>query len=251
MRAGLQYVVMNLAGSTLFLFALGTLYASTGTLNIADLAARIPEIPAEEAALVRVAAILLMIVFAVKAALFPVQFWLPATYANAPAPVAALFAIMTKVGAYAILRVHTTAFGPGSPGTEDLAATWLFPAAIVTIAVGAFGVLGATPDAADRVLRRGVHGHAAGGGRGVFDHGDDRGALLHGAFHLRGGLPVPDRRPRDFAPVGRHAARRTRDGAERPVRGALLRRRHRHGGDAAAERVPGQAPRPRCLRAPG
>ncbi|MBY5933522.1 monovalent cation/H+ antiporter subunit D [Tateyamaria omphalii] len=143
MRAGLQYVIMNLAGSTLFLFALGTLYASTGTLNIADLAARMPEIPVEEAALVSVASILLMIVFAVKAALFPVQFWLPATYSNAPAPVAALFAIMTKVGAYAILRVHTTVFGPGAPGTESLAGTWLFPAAIVTIAVGAFGVLGA------------------------------------------------------------------------------------------------------------
>nr|WP_255670651.1 monovalent cation/H+ antiporter subunit D [Cognatishimia sp. F0-27] len=142
-RAGLQYVVMNLAGSTLFLFALGTLYASTGTLNIADLAVRIPQIPADEAALVRVAAMLLMIVFAVKAALFPVQFWLPATYANAPAPVAALFAIMTKVGAYAILRVHTVVFGPGVPGTEDLAGAWLFPAAIVTIAIGAFGVLGA------------------------------------------------------------------------------------------------------------
>ena len=143
MQIGLQYVVMNLAGSTLFLFALGTLYASTGTLNIADLAAKIPQIPPEDAALVRVAAILLMLVFAVKAALFPVQFWLPSTYANAPAPVAALFAIMTKVGAYAILRVHTTAFGPGSPGTEDLASTWLFPAAILTIAIGAFGVLGA------------------------------------------------------------------------------------------------------------
>jgi multicomponent K+:H+ antiporter subunit D len=142
-RAGLQYVVMNLAGSTLFLFALGTLYASTGTLNIADLAVRIPQIPVEEASLVRVAAILLMIVFAVKAALFPVQFWLPATYANAPAPVAALFAIMTKVGAYAILRVHTTAFGPGMPGTEGMAGTWLFAAAIATIAVGALGVLGA------------------------------------------------------------------------------------------------------------
>ena len=143
MRAGLQYVVMNLAGSTLFLFALGTLYASTGTLNIADLAERIPQIPAEDAALVRVAAILLMVVFAIKAALFPVQFWLPATYANAPAPVAALCAIMTKVGADAIIRVHTIAFGPGIPGTEGLAGTWLFPAAIVTIAVGAIGVLGA------------------------------------------------------------------------------------------------------------
>ena len=143
MRAGLQYVVMNLAGSTLFLFALGTLYASTGTLNIADLAQRIADIPPGETGLVRVAAILLMIVFALKAALFPVQFWLPATYANAPAPVAALFAIMTKVGAYAILRVHTIAFGPGISGVDALAGTWLFPAAIVTIAVGAFGVLGA------------------------------------------------------------------------------------------------------------
>ncbi|MCB1355046.1 MAG: monovalent cation/H+ antiporter subunit D [Maritimibacter sp.] len=143
LRAGLQYVVMNLAGSTLFLFALGTLYASTGTLNIADLSERVAAIPPDEAALVRVAAILLLIVFALKAALFPIQFWLPATYANAPAPVAALFAIMTKVGAYSILRVHTIAFGPGVPGTEDLAGTWLFPAAIVTIALGAFGVLGA------------------------------------------------------------------------------------------------------------
>ena len=142
-RAGLQYVVMNLAGSTLFLFALGTLYASTGTLNIADLARVIPTIPAEEAALVRVAAMLLMIVFAVKAALFPVQFWLPGTYANAPAPVAALFAIMTKVGAYAILRVHSVSFGPGIAPTEDIGSTWLFPAAIVTIAIGALGVLGA------------------------------------------------------------------------------------------------------------
>jgi multicomponent K+:H+ antiporter subunit D len=141
-QAGLQYIVMNLAGSTLFLFALGTLYGATGTLNIADIAVRLAEMPAEEAALVRVAAILLMLVFAVKAALFPVQFWLPATYTNAPAPVAALFAIMTKIGAYAILRVHTLSFGPGIPATEGTDA-WLFPAAIVTIAVGAFGVLGA------------------------------------------------------------------------------------------------------------
>lgn len=143
MRAGLQYVVINLAGSTLFLFALGVLYATTGTLNIADLALKLQDIPAEEAALVRVAAMLLMIVFGLKAALFPLQFWLPATYANAPAPVAALFAIMTKVGAYAILRIHTLVFGPGIDATDGLAQTWLFPAAIVTIAIGAIGVLGA------------------------------------------------------------------------------------------------------------
>ena len=143
MRAGLQYVVINLAGSTLFLFALGVLYSSVGTLNMADIALRLQEADPAEAGLIRVAAMLLMIVFAVKAALFPVHFWLPATYANAPAPVAALFAIMTKVGAYAIIRVHTVSFGPGLEATQDIPGTWLFPAAIITIALGALGVLGA------------------------------------------------------------------------------------------------------------
>ncbi|MEX5729807.1 multicomponent K+:H+ antiporter subunit D [Rhodovulum iodosum] len=142
-QAGLQYVVMNLAGSTLFLFALGTLYAATGTLNIADLALKVDSIPVEDAALVRVAATLLLIVFAIKAALFPIQFWLPATYANAPAPVAALFAIMTKVGAYAIVRIYTIVFGPEVAATTGLPETWLFPAALVTIAIGSIGVLGA------------------------------------------------------------------------------------------------------------
>ena len=143
LQAGLQYVVMNLAGSTLFLFALGTLYASVGTLNIADLAMRIAEIPPEEAGLVRVAGMLLLIVFAIKAAIFPLQFWLPASYANAPAPVAALFAIMTKVGAYAIIRFGTVIFGSDTAATEGMIGEWLFPAAIVTIAIGAIGVLGA------------------------------------------------------------------------------------------------------------
>ncbi|MGQ3488871.1 monovalent cation/H+ antiporter subunit D [Roseovarius pacificus] len=143
LQAGLQYVVMNLAGSTLFLFALGTLYASTGTLNIADLAVKVRELPVEEASLVRVAAILLMVVFAIKAALFPVQFWLPATYSNAPAPVAALFAIMTKVGAYAIIRVHAVVFGPDVAVLDGLIGDWLMPAALVTLAIGAIGVMGA------------------------------------------------------------------------------------------------------------
>ncbi|WP_238364820.1 monovalent cation/H+ antiporter subunit D [Mesobacterium pallidum] len=143
LRAGLQYVVMNLVGSTLFLFALGTLYASAGTLNMADLALKLSQIPQQDAALVRVAVILLMVVFGLKAALFPVQFWLPGTYASAPAPVAALFAIMTKVGAYAILRVHTLSFGPGIEATGDMTGDLMFPAAIVTVALGAIGVLGA------------------------------------------------------------------------------------------------------------
>jgi len=143
MQAGLQYVVMNLAGSTLFLFALGTLYATTGTLNIADLALKVAEMPADQAALLRVAAILLLIVFAVKAALFPVHFWLPGAYSNAPLPVAALFAIMTKVGAYAIIRFYNTIFPPEVGATGTLAADLIFVGAIVTLGIGAIGVLGA------------------------------------------------------------------------------------------------------------
>ncbi len=143
LRAGVQYVVFNLAGSTLFLFALGTLYGMTGTLNMADLAVRIAELPEGDQALLRVGGMLLLIVFAVKAALVPIHFWLPNTYANAPAPVAALFAIMTKVGAYSILRMYTMVFPPDTAATGTLFGDWLMPAAVATTIVGMVGVLGA------------------------------------------------------------------------------------------------------------
>lgn len=142
-KAGLQYVIYNLAGSTLFLFALGTLYAATGTLNMADLALRAAEMPAGEAALLRVGAVMLMIVFALKAALVPLQFWLPATYAQAPMPVAALFAVMTKIGVYALLRFGTLVFPPETPGIGGLIGEWLLAAAVVTLVIGMLGVLGA------------------------------------------------------------------------------------------------------------
>lgn len=143
LKAGVQYVVYNLLGSTLFLFALGTIYAVTGTLNMADLAQKVALLPAEGAALIRVSATLLLLVFAVKAALVPLHFWLPATYAEAPAPVAALFAVMTKVGAYAIIRVYTLIFGPDVAAIGGIVGDWLMPAALVTLALGMVGVLGA------------------------------------------------------------------------------------------------------------
>lgn len=143
LQAGVQYVVYNLLGSTLFLFALGAIYAVTGTLNMADLAQRVAEIPEANTALIRVAAVLLLLVFAVKAALIPLHFWLPATYAEAPAPVAAMFAIMTKVGVYAILRVFTLIFGDAAAATENMAEGLLMPAAMLTLAAGAIGLLGA------------------------------------------------------------------------------------------------------------
>ena len=143
LRAGVQYVLFNLIGSTLFLFALGALYAETGTLNMADLAQRVAMIGAEETAGIRVAAVLLILVFAIKAALVPLHFWLPSSYAEAPAPVAALFAIMTKVGAYAIIRVYTMIFPTDLAATAGLHDVWLLPIALLSLAVGMVGVLAA------------------------------------------------------------------------------------------------------------
>jgi len=142
-RAGLQYIAVNLLGSTLFLFALATIYAVTGTLNMADLAVKLPVLPEGDHALMRVAAVLLMLVFAVKGALVPLQFWLPGTYAAAPGVVAALFAVMTKLGAYAALRFGTLVFPPDLPLTADLIAPLLLPAGLLTLTIGAIGILGA------------------------------------------------------------------------------------------------------------
>jgi multicomponent K+:H+ antiporter subunit D len=143
-RAGIQYIAFNLVGSSLFLFALALLYGVTGTLNMADLAQKLPSLPEGDAALLRVAAVMLILVFAIKGALVPLQFWLPGTYANAPGVVAALFAIMTKVGAYATLRFITLVFPLDLPATGTLIPTFLLPAALVTLAIGSLGILGAS-----------------------------------------------------------------------------------------------------------
>lgn len=141
LRAGVQYVAFNLVGSTLFLFALATIYSVTGTLNMADLAVRVADLPETSVALVRVAAVLLLMVFAIKGALVPLQFWLPGAYAEAPAPVAALFAVMTKVGAYALIRFATLIFPPQTEATSGLISNLLPAAALLTMALGALGVM--------------------------------------------------------------------------------------------------------------
>ncbi len=142
-RAGVQYVAINLVGSTLFLIAVGMIYSVAGTLNMADLAIRVPNIVAGDQGLLQTGALLLLLVFCIKAALVPVHFWLPGTYANAPAPVAALFAIMTKVGAYCVIRLYILAFGADAGVAGWLAAPWLLPAALITLTLGMTGVLAA------------------------------------------------------------------------------------------------------------
>ena len=142
-RAGLHFVALNLVGSTLFLFAAGTLYGALGTLNMADLAMRVAETPQENLGLVRAGGLLLFGVFALKAALLPMHLWLPAAYSATSAPVAALFAIMTKVGAYCLLRLGTLVFGPEGGPLADLYAPWLLPLALMTLVLGALGVVAA------------------------------------------------------------------------------------------------------------
>lgn len=140
LRANFAYVTLNLAGSAVFLIALGMIYGTLGTLNLADIALQLQSVPASEASLVRLAFALLISVFLLKAAVFPLSFWLPHTYAAAGVPVAALFAIMTKVGIVAILRLQVIALAPAE-ATHDLLGNWLVIAALATIVFSAFGIL--------------------------------------------------------------------------------------------------------------
>jgi multicomponent K+:H+ antiporter subunit D len=143
LRAGFHYVVVNLAASALFLIGIAALYSVAGTLNLVDLAFEVARLGRGDLPVARAAALLLLVVFAVKAAVFPLYFWLPGAYAAAAPPVAALFAIMTKVGVYAILRVHGLVFGPDSGGTALVAAPWLLVGAVATVAFGAVGAFAA------------------------------------------------------------------------------------------------------------
>ena len=124
-RAGLHYVVLNLIGSSFFLIAAALLYSVTGTLNMADLAVQVRALPAADLPIAAAGGLLLLAVFGLKAAVMPLHFWLPHAYSAAPAPVAALFAIMTKVGAYAIIRVFTLVFGEEAGPLAGLADPWL------------------------------------------------------------------------------------------------------------------------------
>jgi len=143
LRVGVPYVALNLAASGLFLVGLALLYSVTGSLNLADIAVRVPQITGTEGALLRVAGLLLLVVFGFKAALLPLHLWLPATYAAASAPVAALFALMTKVGVYAILRVHGMAFGDQAGESALLAAPWLLPTALLGSLMAVLGAVAA------------------------------------------------------------------------------------------------------------
>jgi multicomponent Na+:H+ antiporter subunit D len=133
-RSGMTYIVISLIASTLFVTALALLYSATGTVNMADLALRLGDLPA---GLRTAFAVLLLVVFGIKAAVFPLFFWLPDSYPTAPSPITAVFAgLLTKVGVYAIIRTQLLLF------TDDTRpATLLLVVAAATMIVGVLGAI--------------------------------------------------------------------------------------------------------------
>jgi multicomponent Na+:H+ antiporter subunit D len=133
-RSGMTYIVVSLIASILFVTALALLYSATGTVNLAHLAVRLAELPVG----VRTSfAVLLLVVFGIKAAVFPLYFWLPDSYPTAPSPITAVFAgLLTKVGVYALIRTQLLLF------TDDARpATLLLVIAGATMVVGVLGAI--------------------------------------------------------------------------------------------------------------
>lgn len=138
-RAGLHYIAINLTASLLFLIGVALIYGTTGTLSMADLAVRIPQIAEENRMLLEIGAAILGVAFLIKAGMWPLGFWLPTTYTFASAPVAAIFAIMSKVGIYVLLRLSLLFYGeePGGGFGSQI----LFYGGLITIVFGIIGVL--------------------------------------------------------------------------------------------------------------
>lgn len=140
-RAGLHYIAINLMASLLFLLGVAVVYGVTGSLNMADIALKIPAIPESDRGLLHAGAALLGVAFVTKAALWPLNFWLPSAYTAASAPVAALFAILTKVGVYVVLRMWTLCF-PATAGASALfGGEALFWGGAATLVFGSMGML--------------------------------------------------------------------------------------------------------------
>ncbi|WP_269758781.1 monovalent cation/H+ antiporter subunit D [Variovorax sp. E3] len=141
-QAGLHYIAINLAASSLFLIGAAILYGVTGTLNMADLGVRIAELSAGDRGLVHAAAAILATAFFAKAGAWPLNFWLVPAYSAAVSPVGAVFALLTKLGIYTILRLWTVLFAPDTGDSAAFGQAALVGMGLATLFVGAIGIVG-------------------------------------------------------------------------------------------------------------
>jgi multicomponent K+:H+ antiporter subunit D len=142
--AGLHYIAVNLTASMLFLIGVSLIFGVTGTLNMAALAQMIPTVPENTRSLLHAGAAILGIAFLIKTAMWPLGFWLPRTYAATAPAVAAMFALMTKVGIYVLLRLGVLLFGEDAgSASSGFGSDWLLWGGVATIVAGIIGMLGA------------------------------------------------------------------------------------------------------------
>lgn len=176
-RTGLHYIAINLTASLLFLIGVAVLYGVTGTLNMADIAQKLPAVPVSDRGLLHAGAAILAIAFLAKAGLWPLNFWLAPAYAAASAPVAAVFVILTKVGVYAVLRLWTLCFPADAGASAGFGGGVLVWGGIATLAFGAAGML-----ASQQLARLAAYSVIASSGTLVAAIGFDAPALSGGAL---------------------------------------------------------------------
>ncbi|MNK88362.1 Na(+)/H(+) antiporter subunit D [compost metagenome] len=141
--SGLHYISINLLASSLFLIGAALIYGVTGTLNMADLAVKIPLVSEADRGLLHAGAGILAVAFLAKAGMWPLNFWLVPAYSSASAPVAAMFAIMTKVGVYTLLRLWTLLFSAQAGASAFFGGDWLIYGGMATIVCAAIAILAA------------------------------------------------------------------------------------------------------------
>lgn len=142
-KSGLHYIAINLAASSLFLIGASMVYGVVGTLNLADLAAKIPLLLAADRPLLHAACAILAVAFLVKAAMWPLNFWLVPAYSAASAPSAAIFVLLTKVGIYVLLRLSTLLFSSQAGDSAGFGSQWLLWGGLATLVFGSLGMLAA------------------------------------------------------------------------------------------------------------
>jgi len=138
-KSGLHYIAVNLVAALFFLIGVSLVYGTAGTLNMADLALRMPDMEPDRLILMEAGAAVLGVAFLIKVGMWPLCFWLPSAYSAASAPVAGMFAILSKVGIYVILRLTMLLFGDGP--SAGFGAEVLLLGGMATLVFGTIGVL--------------------------------------------------------------------------------------------------------------